>query len=99
VEKIEVTGFEGLLINFAEKQKADIIIRGLRAVSDFEYEFQLASMNSRLQPKIQTIFIPASENRHFIASNLVKEVCRLGGDISGFVTKNVATELKRKFGN
>lgn len=95
-EKIEVIGFDGLLMNFAEEVSADIIVRGLRAVSDFEYEFQLASMNSKLQPDIQTIFIPASENRQFIASNLVKEVCRLGGDISNFVHKEVAQALKKK---
>lgn len=97
-DKILVQGFEGLLMNFAQSMQADIIVRGLRAVSDFEFEFHLASMNSKLQPDIQTIFIPASENRHFIASNLVKEVCRLGGDISEFVSPHVADALKEKFG-
>lgn len=98
ISSIEVVGFDGLLINFTLEQGADIIVRGLRAVSDFEFEFQLASMNSRLKPEIQTIFIPASENRHFIASNLVKEVCRLGGDVSNFVSPNVGVALKEKFG-
>jgi pantetheine-phosphate adenylyltransferase len=95
--EIEVKGFKGLLIDFVKKQNANLIIRGLRAVSDFEYEFQLASMNSRLNPNIQTIFIPASENHQFIASNLVKQVAKLGGDVSGFTSKNVCNALKKKF--
>ncbi len=97
---ISVEKFEGLLVNFAEKKNATVIIRGLRAVSDFEYEFQMFGMNAKLNPDIQTIFLPASEKNHFIASKLVKEVARLGGDISGFVSQNVAkklaTKLKRK---
>jgi pantetheine-phosphate adenylyltransferase len=95
--KVKVVGFEGLLIDFAKKNKSEIIIRGLRAVSDFEYEFQMFGMNSRLDPSIQTIFLPASESGHFIASRLVKEVARLGGDISSFVSKNVAAELLKTF--
>ncbi len=95
---IEVVGFEGLLIDFARQKKSDIIIRGLRAVSDFEYEFQMFGMNSRLDPSIQTIFLPASESAHFIASRLVKEVARLGGDVSSFVSKNVEQELLKVFG-
>lgn len=94
---IEVKGFKGLLMDFAEKEGANIVIRGLRAVSDFEYEFQLASMNTRLNPNIQTVFIPASENHQFVASNLVKEVARLKGDVSSFVPKNVELALKKKF--
>lgn len=93
---IEVTSFEGLLIEFARKKKSHIILRGLRAVSDFEYEFQMFGMNAKLDPEIQTIFLPASESTHFIASRLVKEVARLGGDISNFVSKNVEKELKKK---
>lgn len=95
--EIEVKGFKGLLMHFAEKEKATMVIRGLRAVSDFEYEFQLASMNYRLNPDIQTVFIPASENHQFIASNLVKEVARLKGDISSFVPKNVELALRKRF--
>lgn len=95
--EIEVKAFGGLLINFAEKEKAQIIIRGLRAVSDFEYEFQLATTNSRLNENIQTVFIPASENHQFIASNIVKEIVRLGGDAKKFVTSGVLKELKKKF--
>jgi len=96
---IEVVGFEGLLIDFAKQKESDIIIRGLRAVSDFEYEFQMFGMNARLNPTIQTIFLPASESAHFIASHLVKEVARLGGDVSSFVSKNVEKELCRIFKN
>ncbi len=97
LDNVEVRPFQGLLVDFAAKNNAVIIIRGLRAVSDFEYEFQLASMNSRLEPALQTIFIPASENTHFIASSLVKEVARLGGDIAHFVSPTTAEKLRRKF--
>ena len=82
---IIVTNFDGLLANFACKMKASIIIRGLRAVSDFEYEFQMACMNSRLASEIETVFLPASEKNQFISSKLVKEIASLGGDISAFV--------------
>ncbi len=95
--KIHVEGFTGLLMNYASKKKSKVIIRGLRAVSDFEYEFQLASMNSRLNPNIQTIFIPASEDTQFIASSLVKEVARLKGDVSQFVSKGTSKKLKAKY--
>ena len=96
LKNISVEKFEGLLVNFAEKKNAKVIIRGLRAVSDFEYEFQMFGMNSKLNSEIQTIFLPASETNHFIASRLVKEVARLGGDISKFVSKNVAQKLTSK---
>ncbi len=94
--QISVEKFEGLLINFANKKNAKVIVRGLRAVSDFEYEFQMFGMNSKLDPNIQTIFLPASETNHFIASKLVKEVAKLGGNISKFVSKNVAEKLEKK---
>lgn len=81
------------------KKDIKIIIRGLRAVSDFEYEFQMFGMNSKLNPNIQTIFLPASETNHFIASRLVKEIAKLGGDISNFVSDNVAKELIKKISN
>lgn len=90
---IEVIKFEGLLVDFAQKIHAGVIIRGLRAVSDFEYEFQMFGMNSRLNPTIQTVFLPASEHHHFIASRLVKEAARLGGDVSALVPENVAKKL------
>ena len=97
-EKVEVVGFEGLLVNFASEHNAEIIIRGLRAVSDFEYEFQMAGMNSKLNQDVQTVFLPASEQTHFVASRLVKEIVRLGGDIDSMVSKNVEKKLKEFFG-
>ena len=94
---IEVTRFDGLLMHFVESRGANLLVRGLRAVSDFEYEFQMASMNHRLNPKVETIFLPASESNQFIASSLVKEIARLGGDITGFVAPAVAQALKERF--
>jgi pantetheine-phosphate adenylyltransferase len=82
---IEVRPFQGLLIDFARKVGAVMIVRGLRAVSDFDYEFQMAGMNYRMAPDIETVFLMASERHQFIASRLVKEVAALGGDISSFV--------------
>jgi len=84
---IEVRPFEGLLVQYARDVGARMIIRGLRAVSDFDYEFQMVGMNRRLDPEIETVFLMASETNQFIASRLVKEIARLGGDISGFVPK------------
>lgn len=95
-KNISVEKFEGLLVKYAEEQNAKVIVRGLRAVSDFEYEFQMFGMNSKLNPDVQTVFFPASETNHFIASKLVKEVARLGGDISKFVSQNVANCLYQK---
>ena len=97
--KVSVEKFEGLLVEFAKQKNAQIIVRGLRAVSDFEYEFQMFGMNSKLEPKIQTIFLPASENHHFIASKLVKEIARLRGDISKFVSSNAIEALNKKINN
>jgi pantetheine-phosphate adenylyltransferase len=91
---IRVESFKGLLMNYAAKNNVDMIVRGLRLVSDFEYEFQLASMNSKLNSQIQTVFIPASEQTQFIASNLVKEIARLGGNVGEFVSPNVSKVLK-----
>ena len=95
---IAVYAFDNLLIHFAAEHEANIIVRGLRAVSDFEYEFQMASMNSRLAPSLETLFLPASERQQFIAAGLVKEISRLGGDVSSFVSPQVAERLARKFG-
>lgn len=95
--RVSVEGFEGLLIDFANQKNAKIIIRGLRAVSDFEYEFQMFQMNSKLDPDIQTVFLPACEDHHFTASRLVKEVARLGGDVSKFVSPRVVERLHQKF--
>ena len=94
---IRVTPFETLLMKFAEEVKANFIIRGLRAVSDFEYEFQMVGMNQRLNDDIETVFLMADVRYQFIASRLVKEVARLGGDISSFVPAEVAAALMAKF--
>jgi len=84
---IEVVPFEGLLIGFAQQVNAGMIVRGLRAVSDFDYEFQMAGMNRRLDHEIETVFLMASETNQFISSRFVKEIARLGGDVSSFVPK------------
>ena len=94
--KIIAVKFSGLLVDFAKKNNSNFIIRGLRAVSDFEYEFQMFGMNSKLDPNIQTIFLPASENNQFIASKLVKEVAKLGGDTSRFITPYINKKLLDK---
>jgi pantetheine-phosphate adenylyltransferase len=94
---IEVRPYENLLTEFAKEVGATIIIRGLRAVSDFEYEFQMVGMNYRLNPDIETVFLMAEASQQAIASSLVKEVARLGGDVSSFVPPRVALRLKKKF--
>ncbi len=91
---IKVLPFEGLLVNFAQKLNAKLLIRGLRAVSDFEYEFQMACMNHRLDENIETIFLPSSEKNQFISSKLVKEIASLGGNIEGFVSQIVKNKVK-----
>jgi len=95
---IEVRSFDTLLVDFTRDCGANLIVRGLRAVSDFEYEFQMAGMNARLSPDIETIFLMASERCQFISSRFVKEIGRLGGDISQFVTPRVKANLDEKFG-
>lgn len=95
-DKVVVEKFSGLLVDFAKKKQAKILIRGLRAISDFEHEFQMFGMNSKLDPMIQTVFLPASETNHFIASKFVKEVARLKGDISKFVPQNISDKLHLK---
>ena len=96
ISNVEVDFFDGLLMNYANKKEAKIIIRGLRAISDFEYEFQMTGMNYQLNPKIETIFLMSSEKNSFISSNLVKEVFRLGGDVSKFVSQNTINILNQK---
>ncbi|MCQ2915091.1 MAG: pantetheine-phosphate adenylyltransferase [Alphaproteobacteria bacterium] len=86
-----------LLVNFAKENNAQMIFRGLRAVSDFEYEFKMCVTNRRLDENIETVFLMASEKHQFVASEFVKEICKLGGDISTFVTKNVADKLITRF--
>jgi pantetheine-phosphate adenylyltransferase len=95
--RIQIAPFDGLLIHFAREVGASVIIRGLRAVSDFEYEIQMANMNARMEPNIETIFLMASDRHQFIASSLVKDIARLGGDTSQFVSKKVFQRLKDKF--
>ncbi len=94
---IEVIGFSGLLIDFARKCNATVILRGLRAVSDFEYEFQLALMNRKLDSSIETVFLTPSENHTFVSASLIKEIARYGGDISKFVHPSVYDALVDKF--
>lgn len=91
--RIKVVSFDGLLVNFAKKHGATRIIRGIRAVSDLEYEMQMAFMNQRLDPTIATVFLPASEDTQFISSSFVKEIARFKGDVSQFVSDNVRREL------
>lgn len=93
---IEVRPFEGLLVQYARNIGARMIVRGLRAVTDFDYEFQMVGMNRRLDQEIETIFLMASETNQFIASRLVKEIARLGGDISGFVPKTTLDRTMAK---
>lgn len=96
-DSIEVRGFDSLLVNFAQDIGANVILRGLRAVSDFEYEFQLASMNRNLQSNIETIFMTPAEQHAFISSSLVREVAKLGGDVSAFVHPLVKSAMAKKF--
>jgi pantetheine-phosphate adenylyltransferase len=98
-ERIEVRAFDKLLMNFAQSVGAKVIIRGLRAVSDFEYEFQMAGMNARLNPEIETVFLMASDRFQFISSRFVKEIGALGGDVSHFVSPRVAARLMDRFTN
>ena len=95
--EIEVRPFSKLLIQFAKDMNASCIFRGLRAVSDFEYEFQMTGMNAKLDPDIETVFLMASDKWQFVSASFVKEICSLGGDIEQFVTPGVAARLKQKF--
>lgn len=94
---IEIASFEGLLINFAKDKNATVIIRGMRAVSDFEFEFQLASMNRSLAPDIESVFLTPTEKFSFLSSTLVREVSQLGGDVSKFVHPIVNKALLKKY--
>lgn len=99
VPNVEVLGFDCLLMNFMRQQKASIILRGLRAVSDFEYEFQMAGMNRSLHPDVETVFLTPDENYMFISATMVREIATLGGDVSKFVHPLVAERLKSKLNN
>ena len=96
VKNVEVMGFTGLLTDFVRKQGARVVLRGLRAVSDFEYEFQLAGMNRNLYPDMETVFLTPSEQHMFISATLVREIATLGGDVSEFVHPLVAKRLKQR---
>jgi pantetheine-phosphate adenylyltransferase len=96
LDSIEVIGFDGLLVNFVEEQGAHVVLRGLRAVSDFEFEFQLASANRRLNPDIETVFLTPAENHTFTAASLVKEIAAFGGDVSSFLDPRIHQKLSDK---
>jgi pantetheine-phosphate adenylyltransferase len=96
LKNVQVMGFDGLLIDFVREQRARVVLRGLRAVSDFEYEFQLAGMNRHLYPEMETIFLTPSEQHMFISATLVREIASLGGDVAQFVHPLVAKRLKEK---
>ena len=97
LDNVEVTGFDYLMVHFAQDMKADAVLRGLRAVSDFEYEFQLANMNRALSSETETIFLTPAEKHTYISSSLVREIASLDGDITPFVHPIVAEALQRKF--
>jgi pantetheine-phosphate adenylyltransferase len=95
---VSVTGYDGLTVDFAREHKLAVIIRGLRAISDFEYEFQLATMNRHLTDQVETVFLTPTEHYTFVSSSLVREVAEHGGDIAAFVDPQVAAALAAKFG-
>jgi pantetheine-phosphate adenylyltransferase len=97
-QRVEVQSFDGLLVQFAQRVGATVIIRGLRAVSDFEYEFQMALMNRNLAPEIETVFLVPAFDLTYLSSSLVREVARFGADVSALVHPSVQQALKRKFG-
>jgi pantetheine-phosphate adenylyltransferase len=97
IDNVQIAEFEGLLVEFARKEEAGAVIRGLRAISDFEFEFQMALMNRKLDPAVETIFLMPKEEYTYLSSRIVKEIARLGGDVSGFVPNCVAKALSRKF--
>lgn len=98
LDNVEVCGFEGLLVNLVRDKQANAVLRGLRAVSDFEYEFQLANMNRALAPEMESLFLTPSEHLSFISSTLVREIASMGGDVKKFVSPAVEQALEEKFG-
>ncbi len=96
--RLEIDTFEGLLVEYAVRRKANVIVRGLRALADFEYEFQLAHMNRRLAPSVETLFMMTGEHDFFVSSSLVKEVASFGGDVSAMVPACVNSALRTRFG-
>jgi pantetheine-phosphate adenylyltransferase len=97
IDNVRIAQFDGLLVEFAAAQQASAVIRGLRAVSDFEFEFQMALMNRKLEDSVETIFLMPKEEYTYLSSRLVKEIARLGGDVSSFVPRAVAEALAKKF--
>lgn len=97
IENVDVVGFDGLLIDCVRENQAGVVIRGLRAVSDFEFEFQLASANRRLDPNIETVFLTPSESHTFTSASLVKEIAMYGGDVSSFLHPTVLSAVRKKF--
>ncbi len=97
LDNVEITPFSTLLVDFARRYEAGVLLRGLRAVSDFEYEFQLAGMNRRLAPDVETLFLTPAEQYAYISSSLVREISALGGDVSDFVHPTVLTALNERF--
>ncbi len=97
--KVKVKAFSGLLVSFLRREKTNIVLRGLRVVSDFEYEFQMALMNRRLDPEVETVFLTPKEELSYLSSRLVKEVHRLGGDVSGLVPPLVFRALRERIPN
>jgi pantetheine-phosphate adenylyltransferase len=95
--RVVADSFQGLLVDYAESKGATVVIRGLRAISDFEYEFQMAMMNHRLKPQLETFFMMTGESEFYTSSRLVKEVVSLGGNVAGLVPDNVLVKLKNKF--
>lgn len=96
IDTVEVTSFEGLLVDFVQQEEAHVVVRGLRAISDFEYEFQMALMNRSLDQDLETVFLMPSQENIYLSSRIVKEVAKLGGEIEGFVPKVVREALERK---
>ena len=97
-DQVEIIGFSGLLVDLAKDNDATILIRGLRVVADFEYEFQLANMNRAMMPELESVFLTPVTEYSFVSSSLVKEICKMGGDVSSFVDPISLEEMKKKFG-
>lgn len=97
--RVEVDDFQGLLVDYGKKRGVKVMLRGLRAVSDFEYEFQLANMNRKLDPEFETVFMMTGEDYFYVSSNLVREVASFGGNVDGLVPANVAAGLRAKYAN
>lgn len=95
--RVEIDHFHSLLVDYVSQRKVNVVLRGLRAMSDFEYEFQLANMNRRLSPNIETVFMMTGEDYFYISSNLVREVASFGGNVEGMVPTNVLEQLRKKF--